>query len=44
MAYTRGFMKEADKARDRKLARKNMEAEEEWLTANLEPQTFKDTV
>lgn len=45
MVYTEGFIKEADKATDRKLARKSMAAEEEkWLTANLEPQNLKHTM
>lgn len=44
MVYTEGFIKEADKATDRKLARKSMAAEEKWLTAHLEPQNFKHTM
>lgn len=46
MVYTRiWFIKEADKAMGRNLARKSMAAKEErWLTTNLKPQKLKGTV
>lgn len=44
IVYTEGSIKEADKAADRKLARKSMAAEEKWLTANLELKNLKHTI
>lgn len=41
MVYTEGFLKAADKATDRKLARRSMATEEKWLT---ETQNHKHTI